>query len=46
MSKLFLERLASLEEGTAEFPYVRNTLVEMNLTLVPLCRTPLPLQRT
>ncbi|MBC3841327.1 RNA polymerase sigma factor SigF [Streptacidiphilus sp. 4-A2] len=34
MSKVLFVRLAALEEGTHEHQYVRNTLVEMNLTLV------------
>jgi RNA polymerase sigma-B factor len=34
MSKVLFVRLAALEEGTREYQYVRNTLVEMNLTLV------------
>ncbi|MFH8370975.1 RNA polymerase sigma factor SigF [Streptomyces sp. NPDC018031] len=34
LSKLFFNRLAALEEGTAEYQYVRNTLVEMNMSLV------------
>ncbi|MFE1764999.1 SigB/SigF/SigG family RNA polymerase sigma factor [Streptomyces angustmyceticus] len=34
LSKLFFERLATLEEGTAEYQYARNTLIEMNLSLV------------
>ncbi|MFJ9248614.1 SigB/SigF/SigG family RNA polymerase sigma factor [Streptomyces sp. NPDC101776] len=34
LSRLFLDRLPSLEEGTDEYQYVRNTLIEMNLTLV------------
>ncbi|MFD7663779.1 SigB/SigF/SigG family RNA polymerase sigma factor [Streptomyces sp. NPDC059788] len=34
LSKLFLVRLAALEEGTAEYQYARNTLIEMNLSLV------------
>ncbi|WP_395372513.1 RNA polymerase sigma factor SigF [Streptomyces tubercidicus] len=34
LSKLLLLRLESLEEGTQEYQYVRNTLIEMNLTLV------------
>ncbi|MEV0600246.1 RNA polymerase sigma factor SigF [Streptomyces sp. NPDC050315] len=34
LSKLFLERLSSLEEGTHEYQYARNTLIEMNLALV------------
>ncbi|MET7797425.1 SigB/SigF/SigG family RNA polymerase sigma factor [Streptomyces decoyicus] len=34
LSKLFLERLGELEEGTADHQYARNTLIEMNLSLV------------
>jgi RNA polymerase sigma-B factor len=34
MSKVLFTRLAVLEEGTHEYQYVRNTLVELNLTLV------------
>ncbi|MFH8569477.1 SigB/SigF/SigG family RNA polymerase sigma factor [Streptomyces sp. NPDC017993] len=34
LSKLFFDRLALLEEGTAEYQYARNTLIEMNLSLV------------
>ncbi|GGZ06348.1 RNA polymerase sigma factor SigF [Streptomyces nitrosporeus] len=34
MSKLFFERLQVLEEGTHEYQYARNTLIEMNLSLV------------
>ena len=34
MSKALFARLAVLEEGTPEYQYVRNTLVELNLTLV------------
>lgn len=34
LSKLFFDRLQTLEEGTAEYQYARNTLIEMNLTLV------------
>ncbi|CAL9668559.1 RNA polymerase sigma factor SigF [Streptomyces sp. enrichment culture] len=34
LTRLFLERLAVLEEGTAEHQYARNTLIEMNLSLV------------
>ncbi|MFI8004771.1 RNA polymerase sigma factor SigF [Streptomyces sp. NPDC086010] len=34
MSKLFFDRLQSLEEGTHEYQYARNTLIEMNLSLV------------
>ncbi|MEU8699969.1 RNA polymerase sigma factor SigF [Streptomyces sp. NPDC048680] len=34
ISKLFFDRLRTLEEGTAEYQYARNTLIEMNLSLV------------
>jgi RNA polymerase sigma-B factor len=34
LSRQFFDRLTSLEEGTHEFQYVRNTLIEMNLSLV------------
>ncbi|MFJ6697979.1 SigB/SigF/SigG family RNA polymerase sigma factor [Streptomyces sp. NPDC091272] len=34
LSKLFLDRLQELEEGTHEYAYARNTLIEMNLSLV------------
>ncbi|MFE4055986.1 SigB/SigF/SigG family RNA polymerase sigma factor [Streptomyces sp. NPDC059096] len=34
LSKQFFSRLAVLEEGSAEYQYVRNTLIEMNQTLV------------
>ncbi|MFE5829056.1 RNA polymerase sigma factor SigF [Streptomyces sp. NPDC056488] len=34
LSKRFLERLAALEEGTPEYQYARNTLIEMNTSLV------------
>ncbi|MGW0533611.1 RNA polymerase sigma factor SigF [Streptomyces sp. NPDC003032] len=34
LSKTLFERLESLEEGTHEYAYVRNTLVELNLALV------------
>jgi RNA polymerase sigma-B factor len=34
ISKVFFVRLASLEEGTHEHQYVRNTLIELNLALV------------
>ncbi|MFD7921674.1 RNA polymerase sigma factor SigF [Streptomyces sp. NPDC059740] len=34
MTKLFFERLATLEEGTHEYQYARNTLIEINLSLV------------
>ncbi|MFH9118631.1 SigB/SigF/SigG family RNA polymerase sigma factor [Streptomyces globisporus] len=34
LGALFLERLQVLKEGTHEFQYARNTLIEMNLSLV------------
>ncbi|KOG41349.1 RNA polymerase sigma factor [Streptomyces decoyicus] len=34
LSKQFFERLVTLEEGTGEYQYARNTLIEMNLSLV------------
>ncbi|MCQ6556473.1 RNA polymerase sigma factor SigF [Streptomyces sp. C10-9-1] len=34
ISRVFFERLTSLEEGTHEYQYVRNTLIELNLALV------------
>ncbi|NLU71940.1 RNA polymerase sigma factor SigF [Streptomyces sp. HNM0575] len=34
LSKSLFDRLAVLEEGTHEYQYVRNTLIEINLTLV------------
>ncbi|MGW0553275.1 RNA polymerase sigma factor SigF [Streptomyces sp. NPDC002926] len=34
LSKLFFDQLQVLEEGTAEYQYARNTLIEMNLSLV------------
>ncbi|MFD6418115.1 RNA polymerase sigma factor SigF [Streptomyces sp. NPDC060194] len=34
MSKLFFDQLQVLEEGTHEYAYARNTLIEMNLSLV------------
>ncbi|MGW1076923.1 RNA polymerase sigma factor SigF [Streptomyces sp. NPDC002537] len=34
LSKTLFARLAELEEGTHEYAYVRNTLVELNLALV------------
>ncbi|MFE9887064.1 RNA polymerase sigma factor SigF [Streptomyces scopuliridis] len=39
ISKLFFVRLAELEEGTHEFQYVRNTLIELNLALVRYAAT-------
>ncbi|MFF3248938.1 SigB/SigF/SigG family RNA polymerase sigma factor [Streptomyces sp. NPDC002870] len=34
LSKLFLDQLQVLEEGTHAYQYARNTLIEMNLSLV------------
>ncbi|MFE6826387.1 RNA polymerase sigma factor SigF [Streptomyces sp. NPDC057690] len=34
LSKLFFAKLAVLEEGTPEYQYARNTLIEMNMSLV------------
>ncbi|MFF9023761.1 RNA polymerase sigma factor SigF [Streptomyces eurythermus] len=34
LTKTFLDRLAVLEEGTPEYQYARNTLIEMNMSLV------------
>lgn len=34
LSKLFFSQLAALEEGTPEYQYARNTLVELNMSLV------------
>ncbi|MGC5561725.1 SigB/SigF/SigG family RNA polymerase sigma factor [Streptomyces sp. FR-108] len=34
VGKRFFDRLAQLEEGTHEYQYVRNCLIEMNLSLV------------
>ncbi|MEU3980978.1 SigB/SigF/SigG family RNA polymerase sigma factor [Streptomyces sp. NPDC026672] len=34
LSKVFFERLRVLEEGTPEYAYARNTLIEMNMSLV------------
>ncbi|MCW5249671.1 MULTISPECIES: RNA polymerase sigma factor SigF [unclassified Streptomyces] len=34
LSRVFFDRLASLEEGTPEHQYARNTLIEMNMSLV------------
>nr|WP_175432953.1 RNA polymerase sigma factor SigF [Streptomyces hawaiiensis] len=34
LSKTLFERLETLEEGTHQYSYVRNTLVELNLALV------------
>nr|BFD87504.1 RNA polymerase sigma factor SigF [Streptomyces sp. Xyl84] len=34
LSRLFFEQLAVREEGTHEYQYARNTLIEMNMSLV------------
>ncbi|WP_345620913.1 RNA polymerase sigma factor SigF [Streptomyces ziwulingensis] len=34
LSRQFFDRLAELEEGTPEYQYARNTLIEMNISLV------------
>ncbi|MFF1747637.1 RNA polymerase sigma factor SigF [Streptomyces mirabilis] len=34
LSRLFFGQLAVLEEGTPEYQYARNTLIEMNISLV------------
>ncbi|MFE5998816.1 SigB/SigF/SigG family RNA polymerase sigma factor [Streptomyces sp. NPDC056454] len=34
LSKLFFDRLQALEEGTEEYQYARNTLIEINQSLV------------
>ena len=34
LSRQFFQRLSELEEGTHEHQYARNTLIEMNMSLV------------
>ncbi|MEW2249568.1 RNA polymerase sigma factor SigF [Streptomyces sp. NPDC006975] len=34
LSKVFFDRLATLEEGTPAYSYARSTLIEMNMSLV------------
>ncbi|MEU1043482.1 SigB/SigF/SigG family RNA polymerase sigma factor [Streptomyces sp. NPDC005551] len=34
LSRQFFQRLTELEEGTREYQYARNTLIEMNMSLV------------
>ncbi|MEV6834018.1 RNA polymerase sigma factor SigF [Streptomyces sp. NPDC051133] len=34
LSRVFFDRLAVMEEGTADYQYARNTLIEMNMSLV------------
>ncbi|MDI9884446.1 SigB/SigF/SigG family RNA polymerase sigma factor [Streptomyces sp. HNM0645] len=45
LSGPLFDRLATLEEGTPEYSYVRNTLVELNLTLVRHAAGRLPVRR-
>ncbi|MFF2196098.1 SigB/SigF/SigG family RNA polymerase sigma factor [Streptomyces sp. NPDC058157] len=40
LTRVFFERLRSLEEGTPEYQYVRNTLIEMNISLVNFAARP------
>ncbi|MFI8390310.1 SigB/SigF/SigG family RNA polymerase sigma factor [Streptomyces sp. NPDC085540] len=40
LTRIFFERLQSLEEGTREYQYVRNTLIEMNISLVQFAARP------
>ncbi|MFF4011334.1 SigB/SigF/SigG family RNA polymerase sigma factor [Streptomyces sp. NPDC001717] len=40
LTRVFFERLRSLEEGTREYQYVRNTLIEMNVSLVHFAARP------
>ncbi|MEU8436611.1 SigB/SigF/SigG family RNA polymerase sigma factor [Streptomyces sp. NPDC029216] len=40
LTRVFFERLRSLEEGTPEYQYVRNTLIEMNVSLVNFAARP------
>ncbi|MFH7599688.1 SigB/SigF/SigG family RNA polymerase sigma factor [Streptomyces racemochromogenes] len=40
LTRVFFERLRSLEEGTREYQYVRNTLIEMNISLVNFAARP------
>ncbi|MEE4546321.1 RNA polymerase sigma factor SigF [Streptomyces sp. V4-01] len=37
LTRLFVERLQELEEGTPEYSYARSTLIEMNMSLVQFC---------
>ncbi|MFD5030570.1 RNA polymerase sigma factor SigF [Streptomyces sp. NPDC058405] len=39
ISKLFFVRLTQLDEGTHEYQYVRNTLIELNVALVRYAAT-------
>ncbi|MGW6985040.1 SigB/SigF/SigG family RNA polymerase sigma factor [Streptomyces sp. NPDC054932] len=40
LTHVFFERLQSLEEGTRAYQYVRNTLIEMNISLVQFAARP------
>ncbi|MGW5344730.1 SigB/SigF/SigG family RNA polymerase sigma factor [Streptomyces sp. HUAS TT3] len=40
LTGVYFERLRGLEEGTREYQYVRNTLIEMNLSLVRFAARP------
>ncbi|WP_107048441.1 SigB/SigF/SigG family RNA polymerase sigma factor [Streptomyces sp. NRRL S-87] len=40
LTRLFFERLRTLEEGTRAYQYVRNTLIEMNVSLVNFAARP------
>ncbi|MEW2583627.1 SigB/SigF/SigG family RNA polymerase sigma factor [Streptomyces virginiae] len=40
LTRVFFERLRSLEEGTREYQYVRSTLIEMNISLVNFAARP------
>ncbi|THA86626.1 SigB/SigF/SigG family RNA polymerase sigma factor [Streptomyces sp. A0592] len=40
LTRVFFERLRSLEEGTREYQYVRGTLIEMNISLVNFAARP------
>ncbi|MFJ7591665.1 SigB/SigF/SigG family RNA polymerase sigma factor [Streptomyces sp. NPDC097617] len=40
LTRIFFERLQSLEEGTHAYQYVRNTLIEMNISLVQFAARP------
>ncbi|WP_327260409.1 SigB/SigF/SigG family RNA polymerase sigma factor [Streptomyces sp. NBC_01232] len=40
LTRVFFDRLQSLDEGTREYQYVRNTLIEMNISLVQFAARP------
>ncbi|MGW1772672.1 SigB/SigF/SigG family RNA polymerase sigma factor [Streptomyces sp. NPDC002104] len=40
LTRLFFRRLHELDEGTAEYRYVRETLIEMNISLVRFAMRP------